>query len=109
MVRTVRIKDVPRIAKLINGYAKKGIMLPKSLNRLYEELHNFTVVEENKKLVGCGALHVIWEDLGEIRSIAVKKSHQKKGLGSELMYHLLQKAVEMEISKIFVLTLQPKQ
>jgi amino-acid N-acetyltransferase len=107
MVRPARVKDVPRIYKLINSYAQKGVMLPKSLNRLYEELFTFSVVQERDSLVGCGALHVIWEDLGEIRSLAVKNSHQRKGVGSEVMNYLLNRAHEMDLKKVFVLTLKP--
>lgn len=107
MVRPAGIKDIPKIYKLINSYAKKGIMLPKSLNRLYEELHNFAVVQQKKSVVGCGALHIIWEDLGEIRSLAVKNSHQKKGVGTEVMHYLLNRAHDLELRKIFVLTLKP--
>lgn len=100
--------DVSSIRKLINAFAEEGRMLPVSLNQLYEGLRNFWVLKLDGKVIGCGALKIIWEDLGEIRSIAVSKKYQKSGYGNLLVKKLLEEAEELELKKIFVLTYVPE-
>jgi len=99
--------DVNGIRKLINDFADEGKMLAVSLNQLYEGLRNFSVIEMNGKVVGCGALKIIWEDLGEIRSIAISRKFQKSGYGNLLVNKLLDEAAMLELKKIFVLTYVP--
>ncbi len=107
IIRKAGMADVNNIRKLINTFADEGKMLPVSLNQLYEGLRNFSVIELNGKVIGCGALKIMWEDLGEIRSLAVLKKHQKKQYGNLLVSKLLEEAKEMELKKIFVLTYVP--
>ena len=83
-------------------------MLPRSLNELYESLRDFWVCEENKKITGCAALHISWDDLAEIKSIAVARNRQKKGLGKELILACLDEAKKLGAKKIFVLTYKPE-
>jgi len=104
MIRKAKIKDIKEIQKLINTFAKRDLMLPRSLNELYENLRDFWIAEENNKVVGCCALHVSWDDLAEIKSLAVQKNKQGKGLGQELVYACLNEAKELGSKKVFVLT-----
>jgi len=107
VIRKARTADVNNIRKLINAFADEGRMLAVSLNQLYEGLRNFWVLELDGKVIGCGALKIIWEDLGEIRSIAISEKFQKSGYGNLLVNRLLQEAEELELKKIFVLTYVP--
>lgn len=104
MIRKARIKDIKQIQNLINSFAKQDLMLPRSLNELYESLRDFWVAEENNKIVGCSALHISWEDLVELKSLAVEKTMQNKGIGRKLVLACLDEAKEMGARKIFVLT-----
>lgn len=107
MIRKARVEDIKEIQKLINTFAKKDLMLPRSLSELYENLRDFWVVEENKKVAGCCALHISWEDLAEIKSLAVVKNKQKKGLGRELVLKCLDEARQLGVKRVFALTYQP--
>jgi amino-acid N-acetyltransferase len=107
MIRKAKIEDVKKIQNLINFFAKQDLMLPRSLNELYENLRDFWVVEDNKKIVGCVALHISWDDLAEIKSLTVLKSRQGEGLGKELVNYCLNEARELGAKRIFVLTYKP--
>jgi len=107
MIRKARIEDIKQIQKLINAFAKFDLMLPRSLNELYENLRDFWVIEENKKIIGCAALHISWDDLVEIKSLAVVKNKQGKGLGRELIQACLAEAKHLGAKRIFVLTYKP--
>lgn len=103
-IRKAIVSDIKTIHKLINEFARKGKMLPRSLNELYENLRDFYVAEEDGEIKGICALHILWEDLAEIRSLAVKSEHQKKGIGSILIKRSLQEAKKLGVKKVFVLT-----
>jgi amino-acid N-acetyltransferase len=107
MIRKAKIEDVKKIQNLINFFAKQDLMLARSLNELYENLRDFWVVEDNKKIVGCVALHISWDDLAEIKSLTVLKSRQGEGLGKELVNYCLNEARELGAKRIFVLTYKP--
>jgi len=107
MIRKAQIADVKWIRKLINHYAEKGLMLPRSLSQLYETLRDFLIYEEDGKVYGCCGLHVVWEDLAEIKSLVVDESKQKKGIGKDLLQVSLDEARNLKIKKIFVLTYEP--
>jgi amino-acid N-acetyltransferase len=107
-IRKARIEDIKQIQELINFFAKKDLMLPRSLNELYENLRDFWVAEENKKIIGCCALHISWDDLAEIKSLAVAKNKQEKGLGKELVLACLIEAKQLGAKRIFVLTYKPE-
>jgi len=107
MIRKAKIGDIKQIQSLINSFAKKDLMLPRSLNELYENIRDFWVYEVNKKIAGCCALHICWEDLVEIKSLAVLKPSQSKGIGAELMLACLDEAKELGAKRIFVLTYKP--
>ncbi|WP_353684781.1 N-acetyltransferase [Thermodesulfovibrio sp. 3907-1M] len=106
-VRKALVSDIKSIHRLINEFAKKGEMLPRSLNELYENIRDFFIAEENNEIKGVCALHILWEDLAEIRSLAVKKDSQKKGIGSLLVKKSLNEAKKFGIKRVFVLTYIP--
>ncbi|MCM8760295.1 MAG: N-acetyltransferase [Candidatus Omnitrophica bacterium] len=108
IIRKAKMGEVNQIRRLINRFANEGKMLPVSFNMLYERLRNFWVVEEDGKVIGCGALKVVWKDLGEIRSIAIDRKHQGKGYGKTLVKKLLEEADEIELKKVFTLTYVPE-
>lgn len=108
MIRKARIEDIKEIQKLINSFARQDLMLPRSLNELYENIRDFWVIEDRNKIAGCAALHISWDDLAEIKSVAVAKNKQKKGLGKELVFSCLNEAKSLGAKKIFVLTYKPE-
>ena len=108
MIRKATVDDVKQIQKLVNYYAKREKMLPRSLNEIYENIRDFFVYVEGKKVCGCCALHVDWEDLAEIRSLAVSKSMTGRGIGAKLLDTCLKDARALKIKKIFALTYVPE-
>jgi len=106
-IRKAKVGDIKQMQLLINSFARQGIMIARSLNELYENLRDFWVIEGNKKVAGCAALHVSWSDLAEIKSLAVAKNKQKKGLGKVLVLACLKEAKEIGSRKVFVLTYKP--
>ena len=108
MIRKAKIKDIKDIQELIGVFAKLDVMLPRSLNELYENIRDFWVYEDKGKIFGCAALHISWDDLAEIKSLAVAKQSQGKGLGLDLVSACLAEAQVMGAKKIFVLTYKPE-
>ena len=108
MIRKANVNDVKKIQKLVNYYAKRGKMLPRSLNELYENIRDFFVYTEGNKIYGCAALHIDWEDLAEIKSLAVAPSKAKKGLGKKLLDECMKEAKSLKIKKVFALTYIPE-
>ena len=101
--------DVDEIYDLIAGYAAQGFMLPKPYNVLYETLREFVVAEdESKKIVGVGALHLTWNELAEVRSMAVHPDFSRKGIGSEIVKKLLEEGRAVGVKKFFTLTYRPE-
>ena len=107
MLRGAHIKDVDQMNKLINHFAKKDLMLPRSLSDLYENIRDYYVYVENSKIIGCAALHIFWKDLAEIKSVAVEENYQKKGIGKQLIQKCLEEGKVLGINKLFVLTYIP--
>ncbi|MCE5199248.1 MAG: N-acetyltransferase [Armatimonadota bacterium] len=107
MIRKAKVPDVPELQKLINFFAERDEMLPRSLNTMYESIRDFVVMEIDGRIVGCCALHVTWGDLAEIKSLAVDQHFQGKGLGRELVQTCLNDARDMGIPKVFALTYVP--
>ena len=108
MIRKAKIKDIKQIQGLIACFAKKDVMLPRSLNELYENIRDFWVYEEQGKIYGCAALHISWDDLAEVKSLAVAQNRQGRGWGRDLVTACLAEAGLMGAKKIFVLTYQPE-
>ncbi len=107
MIRKATIDDIKDMQELINFYAKQDRMLPRSLNELYENIRDFFVYEEDGKILGCCALHIAWENLAEIKSLAVYESNQKKGIGVILVKEALGDAKKLKVKKVFALTYVP--
>jgi len=108
MIQRAKIKDGPAIQKLINGHAKKGKMLPRSILEIYERIREFFVYRRNGRVVGAASLSICWEDLAEIRSVAVKKSQAGRGVGKKLLEACEEEARQLGIKKVFVLTYIPE-
>jgi amino-acid N-acetyltransferase len=104
-IRRARTRDVRDIRALIDANVTSGRLLDKATVTLYEDIQEFWVAcDPNGLVVGCGALHVMWEDLAEIRTIAVSDAHQGHGVGHELVAELLAVARELGVRRVFVLT-----
>jgi amino-acid N-acetyltransferase len=106
MIRKATVRDVPAIVALVNETAQKGLVLPKSLNQVYQNLRDFVVCEEDGKVVACAALHVLWEDLAEVRSLVVHTQRRGKGMGRQLVAALVKQARDLGVPRVFALTYQ---
>lgn len=104
MIRKAVIKDIKDIQRLINGFADKDLMLARSLNELYENIRDFFVYERGNIIIGCCGLHICWDDLAEIKSLAVDSACQKKGIGRALVEACVKEAGKLGAKRIFVLT-----
>lgn len=107
MIRKAKVGDIKQIQELINYFAGQDLMLPRSLNVLYENLRDFFVCEDKKKIVGCSALHISWDDLAEIKSLAVVKNYQNKGIGRKLAEACILEAKKIGAGRVFALTYVP--
>ncbi|WP_197696704.1 MULTISPECIES: amino-acid N-acetyltransferase [Mycobacterium] len=105
VVRRARTSDVPAIKTLVDIYSGK-ILLEKNLVTLYEAVQEFWVAELGGELLGCGALHVLWSDLGEVRTVAVHPKVRGQGVGHAIVDKLLDVARELRLERIFVLTFE---
>lgn len=94
--------------RLINELAEQGDMLPRALSEMYENLRDYYVVEAEGQLVACCALHICWDDLAEVRSLAVDEQVRMRGLGRALVDRCLAEAADLGLGQVFTLTLQPQ-
>ena len=104
MIRKAQIADVKDIQKILMTFANRGDMLSRSLSELYESLRDFYVVEEDGELLGAAALHIVWEELAEVRSVAVTEDAGRKGIGSRLVQACIAEARELGLKRLFCLT-----
>jgi amino-acid N-acetyltransferase len=107
-IRKAVIPDSKKIQRLVNDFARKEEMLPRALNEIYESLRDFVVYEDMGDIVGVCALRILWEDLAEIRSLAVLKESQRSGIGRLLVRRCLKEAKDLGIKRVFALTYQPE-
>ncbi|SDI72978.1 amino-acid N-acetyltransferase [Rhodococcus triatomae] len=105
IVRRARTSDVPDIKRLIDIYAGR-ILLEKNLVTLYESIQEFWVAEVGGHVVGCGAMHVLWADLGEVRTVAVDPIVKGRGAGHAIVSRLIEAARDLELERLFVLTFE---
>jgi amino-acid N-acetyltransferase len=107
-LRRARTSDVGAIRSLVEQYAADGILLGKPLVSLYEDVQEFWVAagEDDGAVVACGALHVMWEDLAEVRTVAVDPAWRGRGIGSRILRQLLETARALGIRRVFVLTFE---
>jgi len=104
-VRRARTADVTTIKSLVDGYAGR-VLLAKEIVTLYESVQEFLVAELDGEVVGCGALHVLWADLGEIRTVAVHPRVLGRGVGHAIVAGLIENARELGLARLFVLTFE---
>ena len=106
--RKATFNDVEDIFELVNDYAQDGIMLARSRNTLYETLRDMYVAEENGEILGVGGLHIVWEELAEVRTLAVSKKALRRHIGANIVKHLLEEGKTLGVRRVFTLTYQDK-
>ena len=107
--RKARFQDAETIYNLIYDYAQKGEMLARSRNTIYETMRDMVVAEnEDGEVVGVGGLHITWDSLAEVRSLAVSPKYKRHGIGSGIVKELIREGKEMGVKKIFTLTYKPQ-
>jgi amino-acid N-acetyltransferase len=111
VIRKARLADVNEIYRIINHYADSQLMLPKTQLQLYENLRDYSVavdaVDPNL-ILGCGALHIYWENLAEIRAIAVTPGMNRRGIGTSVVEQLLEEARDLCLEQVFCFTYEPR-
>jgi len=108
VVRPARTSDVKKIRAIVDTYAVERKLLSKETVTLFESVQEFVVAESDGEVVGCGALHVLWEDIAEVRTVAVVKQMHGKGVGHLILENILAKAKEVGVKKVFCLTFETK-
>ncbi|OEU61316.1 MAG: acetyltransferase [Desulfuromonadales bacterium C00003094] len=106
-IRKARIPDAKAIHKLLITYAQQELMLSRSLPDIYERIRSFYVYEVAGEILGTVSLQICWEDLAEVRSLAVAETQMKKGIGRQLVQACLEEALALGLKKVFALTYQP--
>jgi amino-acid N-acetyltransferase len=107
-IRPAKTTDVLTIRKLVDTYAPDRRLLSKATVTLYEAVPDFLVIEKDGQIIGAGAIHVLWEDLAEVRTVAVFPDFKNKGIGTQLLEALLQKAKDLGVKRVFCLTFETK-
>ena len=105
-IRAARTSDVKGIRKLIDLYAPQRRILSKETVTLYESVQEFVVAVDGEKIVGCGAMHVLWEDVAEVRTVAVAEELRGKGVGHQILLKLIERAEGVGVKRIFCLTFE---
>lgn len=108
MIRKAKLKDAKEIQRLIKLYSTRGEILPRSLSELYDHLRDFFVSTRDRKVVGICALHICWDDLAEIRTLAVEEEDRRRGVGAKLVKACLEESKEFGVKKVFALTYRPE-
>jgi amino-acid N-acetyltransferase len=106
IIRPARTSDVKQIRSIIDAFAAPGKMLEKETVTLFESVQEFVVAVDGSQVIGCGALHVLWEDLAEVRTVAVKEEFHKKGIGHQIIEAIIDRAQSIGVERIFCLTFQ---
>lgn len=107
ILRKAKLADAEKMHVLLNKYANEGLMLARPRSMIYECIRDFVVAEIDGEIAGTAALHILWEDLAEVRSVAVKEEYKKMGIGKKMVEYCLQEAKELGLPKVFTLTYQP--
>jgi amino-acid N-acetyltransferase len=108
VVRPAKTSDIKKVRSIVDSFAAQRRLLSKETVTLFESVQEFTVAEVDGEVVGCGALHVLWEDLAEVRTVAVVESMHGKGIGHAILESILNKAQEVGVKKVFCLTFETK-
>ncbi len=104
VIRPAVIRDVPEIMEILQPYIEEDILLPVSVYRLFEQIRYFVVGERDGQVIGCGSLVIIWHDLAEVRSLAVRRGCQGVGVGGRIVDELIAEAEELGVARVFALT-----
>jgi amino-acid N-acetyltransferase len=107
MIRKAKISDVKDIQKLLTNFASRGEMLSRSLSELYDSLRDFYIYEDEGRVIGTSALHIVWEDLAEVRSVAVAEDAGRRGIGTQVVGACLEEARLLGLKRLFCLTYKP--
>lgn len=105
-VRRARTADVPAVRRLVDTYARQRILLDKPTVTLYEDVQEFWVADAAGTIAGCGALHVMWEDLAEVRTLAVDEAWRGRGVGHAVLDRLVEVARDLGVRRVFCLTFE---
>ena len=105
-IRSAKTADVPAISKIARPLVEKRVLLGKELVESYEGIQEFIVAEQDGEVIGFGALHVMWQDLAEVRTLAVADNHRSKGIGQALLKELESRAIDLGIKRVFCLTFE---
>jgi amino-acid N-acetyltransferase len=105
-IRPARVDDVPAIRALVEPLSNDRVLLNKDAVTYYEALQQFIVAEHDSAVAGFGALHVLWEDLAEVRTLATDPSYRRQGVGHQLLEALLERARDLGVSRVFCLTFE---
>ena len=108
VIRPAKTSDVKTIRAIVDTYAVERKLLSKETVTLFESVQEFVVAESDGEVVGCGALHVLWEDIAEVRTVAVVEQMHGKGVGHLILENILAKAKEVGVKKVFCLTFETK-
>src|SRR5215471_9365433 len=106
VIRKARIEDVKAMHQLLNGFADKRELLPRSISEVYENLQQFYVAEDGKKIIGTCALYVTWDNLAEVKALAVNEKYQGTGIGKRLLEAVTRVAHDLHIRRLFTLTIR---
>lgn len=105
-VRQATMRDVDAMLEIINEYARQGLMLPRTKLSVCENLQSFIVAHDGDTVVGVAGLHILWEDLAEIRSLAIAEKAKGMGVGKHLVLHLVEQCRNLGIKRVLALTYQ---
>ena len=106
VIRPARTSDIKAIRKIIDAYSLQRRLLSKETVMLYEDVQEFFVAESNNEVIGCGALHVLWEDLGEVRTVAVNEEFRGQKIGHQLLEAIINRAQSLGLKRLFCLTFE---
>jgi amino-acid N-acetyltransferase len=107
-VEKATINDAEEMHQLINYFADKDEMLPRALSDIYESIRDYFIVRQHGRVTGCAALHIMWSDLAEVKSVAVVEDSQRQGIGSQLVEACLKEARALGLPTVFCLTYKPE-
>ena len=105
-IRPARTGDIKAIRKIIDTYSLQRRLLSKETVMLYEDVQEFFVAENNGEVIGCGALHVLWEDLGEVRTVAVDEAFRGQKIGQQILAAIIERAQSLGLKRLFCLTFE---
>ena len=106
VIRPAKTSDIRTIRAMIDEYSLQRRLLSKETVTLYEDVQEFTVAELGGEVIGCGALHILWEDLAEVRTMAVRENFRKKGVGHLILDRIITRSIEIGVKRLFCLTFE---